>query len=232
MKRVIGRALVIIGTLIVVCTLGWVAAYFVERGLDHESLLFALTSEFPYWAPALLLGLPAVVLIQHGRRLLVQDKLPVLAVGEVAIIFAILGILAALVMPLDNFSYVAASIVANGIERAQPARVAIERYREEHGEFPDADDQVASAGLSGESDSHIRSILLGSQGRIIITFDTQDLDWKPSWWQRLLMMESNDLTGKTLVLVPAFVGGEVVWDECEEGTVPKRNRHFKCSGHQ
>lgn len=232
MKRVIGKALVIIGTLIVVWTLGWVVAYFVERGIDHEGLMFTLTSEFPYWAPVLLLGLPAVVLIQHGRRLLVHGKVPVLALGEVSIIFAILGILAALVLPLDNFSYVAASIVAKGIASAEPAKVAVERYREEHGVFPDADDQAAPAVLSREADSHIRSIQSGNQGRIIITFDTQDLDWKQSWWQRLLMMESNDLTAKTLILVPAFVGSQVVWDECDEGTVPKRNRHFKCSGHK
>ena len=232
MNRVFGRVLVIIGTLVVLWTLGWLLTFFLERGLDPESLISTTMSEFLYWAPVLLLGLPGIILIYHGRRLSSQGKLPVPAVGEVAIIFVILGILAALVLPLDNFSYVAASIVAKGVESAEPAKAAVEKYREQQGAFPDADDDVVPASQPGETDSHIRSIVAGDQGRIVIIYDTQDLDWDPSWWQRLLLVESNDLTDKTLVLVPAVVGGNVVWNECEEGTVPKRHRHFKCSGHK
>lgn len=69
-------------------------------------------------------------------------------------------------------------------------------------------------------------------GRVVITFETSDIDWGWSWWQRLLLMQPNDLTGLTLVLVPVSEGGRVTWEDCEEGTVPKRNRHYRCSAHR
>ncbi|MBV2122630.1 MAG: hypothetical protein KUF74_14375, partial [Candidatus Thiodiazotropha sp. (ex Ctena orbiculata)] len=68
-------------------------------------------------------------------------------------------------------------------------------------------------------------------GRVEITYDTQDIDWGISWWHQLLLIESNDLSSKTLVLVPSLTEDGIVWDECNEGSVPKRSRHDKCSGH-
>ncbi|WP_428622955.1 hypothetical protein, partial [Sedimenticola sp.] len=63
MTRFFGSMLIGCGTLVVLWTLGWVVAYFVERGLDVASLSVAVTAEAGYWAPVLLLGLPGFVLI-------------------------------------------------------------------------------------------------------------------------------------------------------------------------
>ncbi|MEW8404103.1 MAG: pilin [Candidatus Thiodiazotropha taylori] len=147
-------------------------------------------------------------------------------------VFGTLGILGALIFPIDNFSYVAASITANGVKTAQPVQLAVEAYQAKHGLFPDA---AMDSNLTSEvmiEDHHIRSIHLKHGGRIEITYDTQDIDWGISWWHQLLLIESNDLSGKTLVLVPSLAEGGIVWDECSEGTVPKRSRHYQCSAHK
>ncbi|MCG8028109.1 MAG: hypothetical protein N0E59_12290 [Candidatus Thiodiazotropha taylori] len=51
--------------------------------------------------------------------------------------FGTLGILGALIFPIDNFSYVAASITASGIKTAHPVQLAVEAYQAKHGLFPD-----------------------------------------------------------------------------------------------
>lgn len=232
MNRLFGRFLVTIGVLVVLWTLSWLVAYFIERGADADDLAKALTYEFTYWAPVLLMGVPGVILIHHGRRLLAQGEIGVIAIGEIGILFAIMGIFGAFVFPVDNFSYIAASVVANGVKDAGPVQAAVAEHYAAHGVFPSAGEKSAQTLPVEEMDRHTRSIVLGQGGRIVITFDTQDMNWHWSWWHRLWFIEPNDLTDKTLVLVPALVEGKVAWDECEEGTVPKRSRHVKCSGHK
>ncbi|MBW9270750.1 MAG: pilin [Candidatus Thiodiazotropha sp. (ex. Lucinisca nassula)] len=152
--------------------------------------------------------------------------------GTLLTVFSTLGILGALIFPIDNFSYVAASITASGVKTARPLQLAVEEYQAKHGLFPDA---AMDSSLTSEvtiEDRHIRSIRLKHGGRIEISYDTQDIDWGISWWHQLLLIESNDLSDKTLVLVPSLTEGRIVWDECSEGTVPKRSRRYQCSGHQ
>ncbi|MET0029067.1 MAG: pilin [Candidatus Thiodiazotropha sp.] len=232
MKQFIGRFLIGVGALVILWALLWLVGYFTERGFDREGLIASFTTEIGYWLPVLLLGMPGIILIHHGRRLLAQSRTSVLVVGEVAIIFAILGILVAFVFPMDNFSYVAATIVNDGMKASEPARKVVELHHARYAVFPSAADASAPELPAVILDRHIRSIALGQEGRIEVTYDTQDIDWGWSWWHGLLMIENNDLTGKTLVLVPAVLQDKVIWDECSEGTVPKRNRHFKCSGHK
>ena len=232
MQRIFGRLLIGIGSLVLLWTLVWVALYFIERGADWQALVLMFTAEVFYWTPVALLGLPGIILIHHGRKLQIQEEAAAFAVVEVCIVFAILGIVAALVVPADNFSYVAASIVQSGMKAAEPAQRDIENYYSTQGSFPDNTDSTSLKWDGLTADSHIRSISLGEAGRVVIAFDTSDIDWRVSWWQRLLMVESNDLTGKTLILVPVIVAGNIVWDECKEGSVPQRSRHFKCSGHK
>uniref|UniRef100_UPI003D097613 hypothetical protein n=1 Tax=Sedimenticola sp. TaxID=1940285 RepID=UPI003D097613 len=156
------------GTLVVLWTLGWVVAYFAERGLDVASLSVAVTAEAGYWAPVLLLGLPGFVLIHHGRRLLLRGGLSVFAMGEVAMVFAILGILVALVFPVDNFSYVAASIVQNGVAAAQPTQSRVAEHHSLHGAFPGPGTVPVASLQARAADRHIRSITHGEGGRVVI----------------------------------------------------------------
>ncbi len=230
-KRVFAYFLLICGSLICFITLLWIVSYFIERGVGLADLKAAFTSEFFWWAPVSILAIPGIIMIHKGRRLLKGNDLSIASVGEVAILFAIMGILAAMFYPPDNFSFVAASIINNGKKTAEPVQYVIEDYYLEHEQFPNSADELASALPDTSEIKHVRSLSLGQSGRILITFDTRDIDWHWKWWHRLFLLENNDLTDKTLILVPLANGNTITWDECNEGTVPQRNRHFKCSGH-
>ena len=231
-KHVFAYFLLICGSLICFITLAWIVSYFIERGVALADLEAAFTSEFFWWAPVSILCIPGIIMIHKAMRLLKDNDLSAASLGEVAILFAIMGIIGAMVFPLDNFSFVAASIINNGIKATEPVQHAIEDYYSEHEQFPNSADELDSALPDTNEIEHIQSLSLGQSGRILITFDTRDIDWHWKWWHRLFLLEDNDLTDKTLVLVPLLNGNTITWDECNEGTVPKRNRHFKCSGHK
>lgn len=231
-KRVFAYFLLICGSLICFIALLWIVSYFIERGVSLADLETSFTSEFLWWAPVGVLGIPGIILIHKARRLLKEGMISAASVGEVAILFAIMGILGAIVFPLDNFSFTAASIVANGKKAAEPVQQTIEDYYSINEQFPNSADELNGALPNTFDDKHIQSLSIGQSGRIIVLFDTRDIDWHWKWWYRLFLLENNDLTGKTLILVPSLNGNMMTWDECNEGTVPQRNRHFNCSGHQ
>ena len=230
-KRVFAYFLFFCGFLICFITLAWIVSYFIERGVGLDALKASFTSEFLWWAPVGVLGIPGIILIHKARRLLKKGTLSVASFGEVAILFGIMGIIGAMVYPPDNFSFVAASIVTDGLKAAEPVQRAIEEHYSEKAQLPDNADELKHSLADVNKNVHIQSLSLGQSGRIIVTFDTDDIDWGWKWWHRLFFYENNDLTDKTLILVPLLNGNTITWDECNEGTVPKRNRHFKCSGH-
>jgi Tfp pilus assembly protein PilE len=49
---------------------------------------------------------------------------------------AILGIIAAIIIPPDNFSYIASSIIHKALESAYPIRTSIELCYDEQNHFP------------------------------------------------------------------------------------------------
>jgi len=230
-KRAFAYFLLICGSLICFITLTWIVSYFIERGVALVDLKASFTSEFLWWAPVSILGIPGIILIHKARRLLKEGNISVASVGEVTILFAIMGILGAMIYPPDNFSFIAASIVIDGMKTAEPVQRAIEDHYSEHEQFPNSSDELDISVANVNKDKHIQLLSLSQSGRILITFDTRDIDWGWKWWHRLFFYENNDLTDKTLFLVPLLDGNMITWDECNEGTVPKRNRHFKCSGH-
>lgn len=232
MKRASGIFLVVCGSIVMLWTLLWLASYFIGRGMSAGGFSASLGHELFFWLPVCIFLIPGFLLIQHGRRLLDQQRLPSLAIGEVAILFAIIGITLAMMLPMDNFSFTAARIIANGIDSAKPLQAAIEEHYAQHDRFPGPAENLGPALPALEPAPHIHAMTLADGGRIVITFDTQDIRWGWSWWHYLLFRQPNDLTGLTLVLVPSVTDGTIRWDECSEGTVPRRNRHFKCSGHQ
>lgn len=231
-KRVFAYFLLICGSLICFLTLLWIVSYFIERGFSLADLKASFTSEIFWWVPVTILSIPGIIMIHKARRLLKEGMISAASVGEVAILFAIMGILGAMVFPLDNFSFIAASIVTNGKKAAEPVQQSIVDYYSEHKQFPNHADALAIDLPITFDEKHIQSLSVGQSGRIIVSFDTRDIDWHWKWWYRLFLLENNDLTNKTLILVPSFNGNTMSWDECNEGSVPQRNRHFKCSGHQ
>ena len=232
MKRFTAIFLVTCGAIVVLWTFLWLFSYFIGRGLDVEGLEAAFSDELLYWVPVLVFCIPGFLLIHHGRRLLDKRQLHSLAILEVAILFAIIGVIAALVLPMDNFSFTAASIIANGTKTAEPLQTAVEAHYSKHQRFPDSTAAMGEAIPEVDLGSYIQSIDVSNGGRIVITFDTRNINWGWAWWHYLLFRKPNDLTGLTLVLVPSIVNELVIWDECSEGTAPQRNRHFTCSGHQ
>ncbi len=150
---------------------------------------------------------------------------------ELMVVVAIIGILVAIIVPESNFSYVASSIIADGKIASEPLKQAIERYQIKNNKFP----------VSGELDmvldkvekpKRVKTIELLTEGRIRITFDSSDIEIGGTWWHSWNNPLSNDLTGKDLILVPTVKSSKLVWDECNYGSAPKRNRHYKCSGHK
>jgi len=228
LKRFFSTLLIISGSIVMLWTLLWLFSYFYERGTDAENLRAAFGHELFFWSPVAIFFIPGFLLIQHGRRLRDKQLTSPAAIGEIGILFAIIGIILALMLPMDNFSFAAASIVTDGIKAAAPTQTAIETHYGEYGRFPDATDIA----ITKPEDTHIRSIAIGEGGRVVITYDTRDIHWGWQWWHYLLFRQPNDLTDLTLVLVPSVGNGIVSWDECAEGTVPKRNRHYTCSHHQ
>ncbi|TNF35664.1 MAG: hypothetical protein EP312_03155 [Gammaproteobacteria bacterium] len=231
MKRFTGILLIVCGSIVMLWTLLWLFSYFHAHGISAEALSAIFGHELLFWSPVGLFFIPGFLLIQHGRRLLDREQASVFAIGEVTILFAIIGIILALMLPMDNFSFTAASIVTEGIEAAAPAKAAVESHHAAHGTLPASG--VALAAMPAiETGSHVRSIAIGEGGRVVITYDTRDIHWGWHWWHYLLFRQPNDLTGLTLVLVPSVANGAVTWDECAEGSVPLRNRHYRCSHHQ
>lgn len=146
--------------------------------------------------------------------------------AELMIVLAIIGIVSVLISPIDNFSYIAASIITRSIEASNPVKKAIEAYYLENKRFPDHESDIQLSSLNIKQSDHVKKMSMSAAGEIVITYDTSDINWATN-----STMPSNDLSNKTLVLVPYFINNRFVWDECNNGTVPNRSRDYKCSKH-
>ncbi len=150
---------------------------------------------------------------------------------ELMVVVAIIGVLVAIVVPGSNFSYVASAIIAEGKLASEPLKQAVERYHVKNNKFPEAGAfQNISANVN--IPKRVKTIELLTEGQIRILYDSSDLEFGGTWWHSWNNPLSNDLTGKDLILVPTIKDGKLDWDECSYGSVPKRNRHYKCSGHK
>jgi len=154
-----------------------------------------------------------------------------LTLAELIIVIAIVGILAAIIVPESNFSYVASSIIAESKIASNPLKSEVEQHYKKHNTFP-VKGQLQKVSDSINLPIRVKSIKLLSEGKIRILYDSSDIEIGGSWWHSWNNPLSNDLTGKDLILVPTVEASKLVWDECNYGSVPQRNRHYKCSGHK
>ena len=83
---------IVLGAIIV-----WLAGYFSARGFDLPALRASFGSEIGYWAPVLVLCVPGLLLVFHGRRMLRNAPISLLAIVEVAALLAVVVVIALLV---------------------------------------------------------------------------------------------------------------------------------------
>jgi len=150
---------------------------------------------------------------------------------ELILVIMTIGILVAIIIPGSNFSYIASAIISESQIASEPVKKEIEKYYLENKQFPDKS-SILDSFKSINKPKRVKKIEPLSKGRIRIIYDTSDIKWGATWWHNWDNPLSNDLTGKDLILVPVIDGDKLTWDECSFGTVPKRNRHYKCSQHK
>ncbi|MBR0567126.1 hypothetical protein J5J83_13465 [Azoarcus sp. L1K30] len=93
-----GVAFTTIGALAIMATLYWVGAFIFERGLSADALRRLLSQELAYWLPVALLGIPGVLLVGYGRRLVRGESLSLLAWIEILCILLAQGGMVLLVL--------------------------------------------------------------------------------------------------------------------------------------
>ena len=152
-------------------------------------------------------------------------------IAELIVVVIIIAILAAIIVPGSNFSYVASSIISESEIASEPLKQAVEQHYLKYNKFPNKQN-LQEVLNSIKKPKRVSTIELLPEGRIKITFDASDIEIGGTWWHSLNNPLSNDLTGKDLILVPTVKNDKLIWDECNYGSVPMRNRHYKCSGHK
>jgi len=130
---------------------------------------------------------------------------------ELMIVIAILAILLAIAIPAYN-DYSIRARVAEGVNLAAAAKVAVSEHRLDQGTFPA--DNVA-AGYETAITSLVTSVAItaGVPGEITVTYSAD-----PSL---------GDAINQTLIYQPTFASGAVNWD-CTNGTLEAKYRPAEC----
>ncbi len=88
---------------------------------------------------------------------------------ELMIVVAIIGILSAIAYPSYQ-NYVKRAHVAEGLTLAQSMKVAVAEYHATHGDFPDTNSEAGVESISGNA---VTSVVIGTDGIIIITYNNK-----------------------------------------------------------
>ena len=82
-QRRIGIAIGIIGVFVLISMLTWLIVYFVAHGISLETLRASFGNEFVHWSPVLILSVPGVLLVFHGKRMMRSESTSLLELLEV-----------------------------------------------------------------------------------------------------------------------------------------------------
>jgi hypothetical protein len=92
-KRLTGIAAITVGLVVLSAMLVWLAIYFGARGVDLAALRASFGPEFGYWGPVLLLAVPGLLLVFHGKRMLRDAPVSLLELFEVSGLLVIVAVL-------------------------------------------------------------------------------------------------------------------------------------------
>lgn len=81
--RRIGIAVGTMGLFVLISTLTWLIVYFAAHGISLETLKASFGNEFVHWSPVLILSLPGLLLIFHGKRMMRNEPTSLLQLLEV-----------------------------------------------------------------------------------------------------------------------------------------------------
>ena len=127
---------------------------------------------------------------------------------ELMIVIAILGILLAIAIPAYS-DYTIRARVSEGLNVATATKTAVSETRLSRGTFPANNTAAGSAATI--SSTYVTSVVVGTNGTIVITYKNID----PL------------VNSSTIQLDPTFAGNTVRW-ACTAGTVDSRFRPAVC----
>lgn len=81
--RRIGIAVGTMGLFVLISTLTWLIVYFAAHGISLETLKVSFGNEFVHWSPVLILSVPGLLLIFHGKRMMHNESTSLLQLLEV-----------------------------------------------------------------------------------------------------------------------------------------------------
>lgn len=130
---------------------------------------------------------------------------------ELMIVVAIIGILAAIAIPMYQ-NYTIKAEVTEGINLAGGQKAAVTEYYADHGTFPSSNSLAGIATDTSITGKYVTQVQVGSNGVITATFGNK---------------ANSNLNGKTIELAPTANGGSVSWT-CKSASLPGKYLPSSC----
>ena len=97
-QRRIGIAVGSMGVFVLISTLSWLIVYFVAHGISLEALEASFGNEFVHWSLVLILSVPALLLIFHGKCMMRNESISLFELVEVLALMATIIVVLLLVL--------------------------------------------------------------------------------------------------------------------------------------
>ena len=127
---------------------------------------------------------------------------------ELMIVVAIIGILAAVAIPVYQ-DYTIRAQVTEGLSLASAGKTAISEFFASNGTLPTNNANAGLAASVSYTGNSVSSVTVNGSGAITVIFS------------------ANAIVGSTIILTPTTSGGGVVWD-CSAGTLNPKYRPSSC----